>query len=277
MEDYIEKLELLAELDGIEEYRSKFDYYSYNNIGVPRTTQIIKQATDQTRLINWAMSCNYNKAKNIRDKATKVGTVVHEKIENYLKYLINGSSDTEDLYLPIEDFLPSDYCKAIDTAYNNFKYWINRINCFGIRIEDIYATELTITTPWYGGTIDCIMKINGAWYIVDFKTSSYIDYSYLIQAAAYMWATNNNYYQSAPHIDGIGIIRVDKNNKGKFDDLFLNNFKPEDARIIDQYQKCFFSYLETYYRNINVNYISSQYIHNYDIKNVLEDKREWKI
>lgn len=271
MDNIIKELEAAAELDGIEEYREKyFTYYNYNNIGVPRTTNIIKQCENQEALIKWATRMGY-KANNIRNKSTVVGTAVHEKIENYLKYLICGTSDTEDLYLPNEDYISDDYCRTIDIAYKNFKYWITYITNLGIRIEEIYGIELTITTPWYGGTIDCIIKINGAWYIVDFKTSTSIVSSYFIQASAYMWAINNGYLQGAPHINGIGIIRVDKTQRGKFDDVFLNDFDHQDAIYIRSYQECFFSYLNAYYRAINVNYITENYMDNYNIENVLKE------
>ena len=52
------------------------------------------------------------------------------------------------------------------------------------------------------------MKI--AIYIIDFKTSKQISYEYIIQTCAYMWLINNGFFPEISHIDGVGIIRVDK-------------------------------------------------------------------
>ena len=104
------------------------------------------------------------------------------------------------------------------------------------------------------------MKINGLYYIIDFKTSKVISNEYLVQAAAYMWIINQGYTPNLPHISGIGIIRVDKKKLNNFTELFINEFHYDGAVFIDNLYKCFASYLEAYYRTINIDALSARYI-----------------
>ena len=45
----------ILELEGIEEYRRKrCDTYKWDNLGIPRVTNIIETCSDNKYLINWA-------------------------------------------------------------------------------------------------------------------------------------------------------------------------------------------------------------------------------
>lgn len=181
-------------------------------------------------------------------------------IENYL---LTGN----DLNLSYK--IVPNYIKSVNIAYNNFKLWVDNINNLGYKIEKILATEQEVTCPYYGGTIDCIMEINGATYIIDFKTSKQISYEYIIQTCAYMWLINNGFFPEISHIDGIGIIRVDKEKEGKFEDLFLNEHIPYQKEIIDQYIRGFGSLLNSYYNNINMKILFSNYKKSYNFEETI--------
>ena len=202
----ISKLEDVFLLDNInDEYRKKnFTVYKYNEREVPRVSQILKECISKEFLINWAARIGSKQMYLEKKKATEIGSIVHEMIEYYL---LNNS----DMDIPFK--IPQYYIYAIKTAYNNFKNWIRYINSLGYYIEEVVGTEIQVSCPLYGGTIDCIMKINGRYYIIDFKTSKSISYEYIIQTCSYMWIVNHGYCLNLPHIDGIGIIRVDKENK----------------------------------------------------------------
>jgi hypothetical protein len=119
-------------------------------------------------------------------------------------------------------------------------------------IDDIIGLEIPVITPWYGGTIDAILKINGANYIIDFKISKSISFKYLIQACAYMIGTNMGYCDiKNVFIDGVGIIRVGK-YRSEFEDYFLNNHIPVQAQQINYYTNCFVQLLNSYYHLNNV-------------------------
>ena len=90
--------------------------------------------------------------------------------------------------------------KSVYNCFENFKLWEKRLYNLGGKIDEIIGLEVPVTCPWYGGTIDCIARINGAVYIIDFKTSKQISAEYLLQVTAYMWIINNNYAPYLPHI-----------------------------------------------------------------------------
>lgn len=234
--------------------------YTYNGtVHVPRVSIILKECISKEYLINWAARIGKQQYAIEKNKATTIGTRVHEMIENYL---LNGT----DLDLSYKT-VPS-YMNAVNTAYNNFKNWKSYIESLGYIIEEIIAIEVSIVCPYYGGTIDCICRINGKVYIIDFKTSKKISYEYIIQTSAYMWAVNNGYAPSLPHIDGIGIIRIDK-EKNKFEDLFLNESIPYQNNILKQYFVGFGSLLASYYHNLNMKHLFSQYKKQYCIEETL--------
>lgn len=249
-------------LDNIsDEYRSKnFDTYKFNGIPVPRVSNILKECISKEFLISWAARLGTQQYMIEKNRATTIGTRVHEMIENYL---LTGN----DLNLSYK--IVPNYIKSVNIAYNNFKLWVDNINNLGYKIEKILATEQEVTCPYYGGTIDCIMEINGAIYIIDFKTSKQISYEYIIQTCAYMWLINNGFFPVISHIDGIGIIRVDKEKEGKFEDLFLNEHIPYQKEIIDQYIRGFGSLLNSYYNNINMKILFSNYKKSYNFEETI--------
>jgi DNA integrity scanning protein DisA with diadenylate cyclase activity len=255
--DEIAVLNNLLTLDGIDNYRNTDEYYKDGDKAVPRVSEILKFCSDQEGLINWAASIGYGKMKAVREKATTVGTRVHNMIEHYV-------TTGQDADMPPLRF---DYEQEVITSYENFKQWLSAVQSRYGTVETI-AIEKVLTCPWYGGTTDWIVKINGANYIADFKTSKKIDTNYLVQAAAYMWIINNGYAPDLPHIDGIGIIRVPKYGNG-FEDVFLNEFNPVQNQMIVQYQQAFLSFLNAWYRNININFNYKLYKRSYERDQVL--------
>ena len=254
-------LEDLLLLDTINEsYREKnFNVYNFYGMGVPRVSQILKECINKEYLLMWAAKIGQKEMFAVKNKATKIGTIVHEMIENFL---INGND------LDVSYKCSPMFMDEILRAYSNFKDWIIYIESMGYKIEEIIALEKVVVCPLYGGTVDCIMKINGRVYLVDFKTSKQISYEYIIQVCSYMWIINNGYVPDIPYIDGIGIIRIDK-EKRKFEDLFLNNHIPYQRDIINQYYLGFGSLLSCFYNNINMKLLFSDYVKNYKIEEVI--------
>lgn len=248
-------IEDLLDSEAIEYNRSKdaFSVYEYNGIKIPRVTTIINDCFNREYLVNWALSFQYKQQYyQARDQILSIGTKVHEAIEDFLQF-------------NIEPDIP--YKKAprqapyIKKAYINFKNWFNTLIETGNSFE-LIGIEVPVTNPYYGGCVDCIAKINNAYYILDFKTSKKISYEYIIQVCAYMWTINNNYVPNLPHINGIGIIRIDKESD-KYEDLFLNEFVPEQKAVIDNYIQGFGSILNAYYNKLNMEYHFNIYKRNY--------------
>lgn len=246
-------------LDSVEEYRKNFDVYNYNGLPVPRVSTILKECIAKEFLILWAAKLGKQQYAIEKNKATTIGSRVHEMVEHYL---LTGTD------LDISFKTAPSYMRMVNKSYNNFKNWLKYLNDNGYKIDKVIAIEIPVICPYYGGTIDMVATINGKNYIVDFKTSKSISYEYIIQTCAYMWAVNNGFCQDLPHIDGIGIIRIDK-EKDKFEDLFLNENIPMQADILNQYFIGFGSLLSSYYNNINMKYLFSKYKSQYCITDSL--------
>lgn len=223
-----------------ESYRNKyFDYYDYKGIGVPRVTRILDQCVNKEFLIQWAAKLGKQKYFYEKNKATTIGSRTHELIEEYL----TTGRFNENIFYKI----PPSLKKNVSIAFNNFKEWMDGLANNGFFISDIIAMEKVVTCPYFGGTVDCICRINGKVYLVDFKTSKKISPEYLLQVAAYTWIINSGYVENLPKIDGIGIIRIDKETKGKYEDLFLNFNIPWQFDIINKFTMDFGVLLNSYY------------------------------
>ena len=223
-----------------ESYRNKyFDYYDYKGIGVPRVTRILDQCVNKEFLIQWAAKLGKQKYFYEKNKATTIGSRTHELIEEYL----TTGRFNENIFYKI----PPSLKKNVSIAFNNFKEWMDGLANNGFFISDIIAMEKVVTCPYFGGTVDCICRINGKVYLVDFKKKKKISPEYLLQVAAYTWIINSGYVENLPKIDGIGIIRVDKETKGKYEDLFLNFNIPWQFDIINKFTMDFGVLLNSYY------------------------------
>lgn len=242
----------LFSLDGIEEKRDYWDHYEYMGNGVPRVTHILSQCKNTDGLIRWAANVGRRKYDYYRELALESGTLAHEMVEQYLISKYKKPSITN--FVPDFDSIPSAYRNNVYNSFKNFELWEQRLNTYNSKIEKVIGLEVPITCPWFGGTIDGIITINRATYIVDFKTSKKISSEYLLQVCAYMWVVNNYYRNEFPHIDGVGIIRLDKSKCGVVDDYFLNDFNRYQHNMIVDYTNCFFSYVDAYYRTINTDY-----------------------
>lgn len=249
-------------LDIIEKYRKdSFDTYYFNGLPVPRVSEIIKKCINKEYLIWWAARVGSKNMMTIQNKATYVGTLVHRKIEHYI---LTGE---EDFKLSTFD---ESIIRQVNTSFKNFKLWLQRLNNAGYKLEKVIATELSVVCPYYGGTIDLVAQINGAIYIIDYKTSTKITYDYILQVCAYMWMINNGYSIKVPHVNGIGIVRIDKNKYGVHDDYFLNEFIPCQKQILDYNINAFISMVYSYYNLINAELQFDQYNERYDFFKVIE-------
>lgn len=254
-----------------EEYRKNhFKTYSFKGIPVPRVSNILSECINKEFLVKWAASIGTEEMDRIRDRATTIGSVVHEMIETHLCNP-KALSSLNKIKLNVAE----EYKLPIITAYNNFIAWENNLHSMGYRIEEIIGVEIPVVCPYYGGTVDCIMRINGAYYIVDFKTSKSISYEYILQTIAYLWAINSGYSRKNISVDGIGIIRIDKEKENKFEDYFLNLEIPSQCRILEIFADGFFALLNSYYNLINVKGAYYDYKKQYNFEKLMEDYSLW--
>ena len=235
----------ILELEGVTELRSKWDHYTHNSIPVPRMSHILKETEFKEYILGYALSLGYKRYKLENEQVLKIGEIVHEMIENFL---INGTD------MKISNLLPSSMISKINMAYENFKVWYYRMISLGYTIT-IIAVEYVVTCEWFGGTIDCIMNISRGDYsrtfIVDFKTSKDIYPEYILQTFGYRWAY---LLSSSINIDGIGIIRVDK-NKPVVEDIFLDYNIPEHCSVLLDIENSFYHMINWYYQKQQLKFV----------------------
>jgi hypothetical protein len=190
---------------------------------------------------------NIQKCKEIKRTALSTGSLAHAMIEDYL---LEGSKKDSTVYMKNAEFMNANVVSAVN-AYNNFLSWLTYMNKSGFKIK-VVKIEEKIVCPWYGGTCDMIAEVTNPigitkTYIFDFKTSKSITYDYYLQAMFYMKAINYNRQSivnyDLPNIDGIVILRLDK-NKNQFDYL------PLDSEI---------NFLFLYHLNLTCNAMIDQY------------------
>ena len=219
--------------------QNNLGYYEFEGRPVPRVSHILDFCGDKSWLIDWAGTIGKRRADDIKEKALYTGSQVHEMIEYWLKnrkHLYNNKFKGSD-----------SISKSIYTAYNNFLSWEKQLNLSGYYIEEVVGSEIPLVCPYFGGTCDMIVRINGAYYVIDFKTSKRLSSNYILQVSIYYWMINNGYCKKIDHVNGVGLIRVDKTKRDTFEDLFLNEFIPYQNESLRYYIFTFGAYLNAWY------------------------------
>lgn len=248
--------------------RNKWEKYEYQGINVPRVTSIINDTINKEYLNSWAAKLG-DQYRRTMDMILDTGTLAHLMIEDFInKGRISGIYDGVD---------NADQLKA-SRAYHNFVNFWNDLKKNGYIITPI-VTEMEFATPWYGGTIDFIASITSPEgitrnYILDFKTSGKISFQYFLQTMAYKQAceylrytqelepgTNPISNFKVPEINGIGIIRVDKeSNKYEFiiaDDQVDTKFLADTSNCVASMVNWYYrkQYMEDIYKDFRTKYI----------------------
>ena len=250
-----EPIDVLA-LEGIKDKRDKWDVYNFcGQFNVPRVTHILDETIGKKFLTKWAASLGkdyYKKSREILD----TGSLVHEKINDFLS---NGALKESYDLAKTANFIEAQ------TSYNNFLQWYSDTLEKNISITPILL-EYPLVTPWFGGTMDALIKFENpnnevdSVYVVDFKTSSKISYEYFLQTMCYYIAIE--FYRNNPaiapmqfpEVDGLMVLRFDKTHDQYQVQTFEFNLLPGiDTPLRDAvwsminwfYQK---NHIEWYYR-----------------------------
>ncbi len=126
--------------------------------------------------------------KTLKQESADLGSAVHNCIEVYLKKQ------------PVSGLIQEN--PKIEKPFNAFLEWQKNSKFELVESEHIVYSELG-----YAGTLDCVAKLNGILYVIDFKTSNRIYEDYFMQVAAYVKAyeerTDNDIFNA-------GILRLGK-------------------------------------------------------------------
>ena len=174
------------------------------------------------------------KYKDVLEQAATKGSYVHDAIEDYIQ---NGN----DLEL---DNVLAGYRTEVSYAYGSFRSWWDILSKRNIKI---IMQEHKLVCPWFGGTLDLLIEIDGKVYLLDFKTSNHPSYKYFLQLAAYRYILKHYY---GIEIYGCGIIKLSKASIG-FEEFIIDKSNPEYEPFMELYERTFLSLVYSYINRIN--------------------------
>ena len=236
-------------LDDFEKDIIEDDHYSYNNINVPRVTKVLNVIHEEY-LLKWANNLGlyqHKKYDDERNMAASIGTSTHDGIEEYIKTQIYSKDNIKEL--------DDNKIKQIDNGIKSFILWYKTISSSN-KLE-IISIEERLSCPYCGGTLDMLCKINGVFYLIDFKTSNNIGYKYFLQLAAYRYML-----KIIKNIDigGCIILQVNK-KKVEYTEYTLDLLHDKfHLDFLNQCELTFFSALYTYYNKIKTENMFNKYL-----------------
>ena len=176
------------------------DTYQLDGKRVPRVTEVLSAMLHEDGLMNWANGLGWKRISYrafMRDAADK-GTYSHLAVEKYLR---NGSLDLNELGIP------NDRVKqTVQSCMDGFVDWWKKLHKKYKKIEIVFLEE-TMIHPYFGGTCDCLLKLDGKYLLVDFKTSNHMNFNYALQLAAYRFLLKE---LKGIEISGATVLRLSK-------------------------------------------------------------------
>lgn len=189
-----------------------------------RVTEILSYISEES-LMYWANSLGFKgiSYKKELSRYAVIGTKVHSEIERFL----SGDRDLNTIN-------PDGYTQAGFYAF--ISWYDEQVNKFGKTIE-ILGLEQSFEGKYFRGTIDCIMRVDGLLYLVDFKTSNHIGYKYFMQLAAYeyLWSKAGN-----EPVFGFMIIQLNRDNPAKYATYTLDAIDGGNTYLYNLLQDTFF-------------------------------------
>lgn len=162
-----------------------FDYYQTKRGRLyPSVTTILNVTTEgKSQVLEaWRARIGEDEARQIREEALERGKLLHKRIASYLNQ------------------------QKLESCPNAIEPWRNSIKPILKKLslpDDVQLVEGVVIHPEleYAGRLDCILKWENQWCIVDWKTASTTPqnswlYRYKLQLAAYLGAANRTYIKS---------------------------------------------------------------------------------
>jgi predicted RecB family nuclease len=176
---------------------------------VPGVTTILGVKA-KPALIKWANNLGLQGIDSNKyvDEKAQIGTLAHRMIEDYLNKV---ETDT------------SEYTKVqIDKAENSFLKFLEWEKSH--KVEVILAeVPLVSESLRYGGTIDCYVKLDNEYQLLDFKTSSGIYDEHIYQLAAYWMLLSSNDHP----VEKARILRIGRDETEGFEERIITNIMLE--------------------------------------------------
>ncbi len=185
-------------------------YYLNTGDAIPGVTTVLGILA-KPALVSWANRLGLQgiDSTKFRDKAADVGTITHLLI---MAHLTRKEID-------LTEYSQQD----IDTAQHcmmSYHEWEKAHKVEPLLVE----TPLSSDIYGYGGTPDCLAKVNGELELLDFKTSTAIWNDYFYQLAAYRQLCIEKGYKD---LNRARILRFGKDGDAGFEDRLITKFDNE--------------------------------------------------
>jgi hypothetical protein len=212
------------------------DKYKYEGKFVPRVTEIINSMMHEDYIVQWANNLGFNNKRysTVLEQSAKIGSYTHDIIEKFIKF----DQQPDFTTIPKSDR---------DAVYNTFYSFINWWQMLKSNHKvNIIFSERSLICPWFGGTLDLLLEIDGKIFLLDFKSSNYPSYKFFIQLGAYLFILNE--YEQI-YTSGCAILLLNK-----YTPMFTEILLDFDNRLHLEYIKhcvnTFLSLVHSYYHTI---------------------------
>jgi hypothetical protein len=216
---YIEKDKLIDIVDKLAEIEltSKSNYFVEEK-RVPRVTEIISAMIAEPGLMKWANNLGWKKIsynKFMKEAADK-GTYSHLAIEKFLK--------KENIDITSFNIMNYRIRETVLNVLDGFKLWWNDLNK-DHKVKVILQEE-TILCKYFGGTCDCVLKVDDQYWLIDFKTSNHMSYNYALQLSAYRYLLQT---QKNINVSKCMVLRLNKD----YPNYYIYEFDMENSQHLE--------------------------------------------
>lgn len=211
------------------------DTYQVDGKRVPRVTEVLSAMLHEDGLMNWSNSLGWKRIsyRAFMKEAADKGTYAHLAVEKYLR---NGSLDLKDLGIPNDKVM-----STVQSCMDGFVQWWRELHKKYKKIEIVFLEE-TMIHPYFGGTCDCLMKLDGKYWLIDFKTSNHMNFNYSLQLAAYRFLLRE---LKGIEISGATVLRLSKTDHC-YEEYTLNFDNEDHATFICNCEQLFLTLVAAY-------------------------------
>jgi hypothetical protein len=180
----------------------------------PSATTILNSYPTSEHLMKWVAEQGFHESRAMRDAAGRAGTKIHTAIQGLL--------EGEELQEP--NFTIEEWYK-LDTFV---KWYIDYK-------PEILALEVPVFSKKgkYAGRLDCIAKVSGQMYIIDWKSSKNIHPSFQLQFSAYAKAVEEN---TSIKIEATAAVQLGAQNKNGYRFVIYPDWK-KDYNVFESVKK----------------------------------------
>lgn len=212
--------------------------YVFDGHAVPRVTEILSAMLHEEYIVKWANSLGFKHKgymATLNEASTK-GTYSHNAIE---KFLIHNE-------LPEYDSLPYICANVVKNTFGSFLSWWDAIS--SVNDVEVVFVEKKLSCKWFGGTLDALFKINGKYWLIDFKTSNHLSYRYSLQLAAYRYMLREC---EGIEVDGCLVLQLDKTSI-HFTEQVIDLSLDDHLKYINKCEDGFMALLYAYYMRVEI-------------------------